>query len=844
MKITLDGKQIDVRENQTVLDAARDNNIYIPTLCDNPHLPPFSGCRLCLVEIKGQRGYVPSCSTVAREGMEVKSDSSKLRRIRKQILELILSEHPSACLICQEKENCDDYKSTIRKVGETTGCVLCPNNSRCDLQDVVESLGVDSIRFPALYRDIEIKKTDPFFDRNYNLCILCGRCVRVCQELRGASAITFVYRGSDAVIGTALDKPLLETGCQFCGACVDVCPTGALTERSLKYQRTPTEKKEGFCFLCSMGCRLEVEEYESRILSSPPAEEGTVNLGQACVKGRFLLKDVVYSKQRIRRPMIRRKKDLEEVGWDEALEFVAEKLQQYAGDKSGFVLSSQLSCENMFLSRQFARDILKTGHIISRSDFSVYGIMEDLARESGLSFPLNHRIEEISEAHTIFLSGADIVRSHPIVWLAVLKAIKNGADLIVASPFEYSLSRHTAVDLRIRPGSEALLLGYLAKKVMEKGDFPEKDPEKGDKEFHESMKNFQAEDIIKATGIPSQEILERACDLIQPGRNILFLLGSGFSEPSALKNTLSAGWNLAQLTQGRLFLLGAEANERGLFEMEREGGAEVDSPEFEKKLAEGKIKALYLAAPVRFPEKFAPAFLIVQDSHWSEAAENAHAVLPSVTAAEDEGHFVNTEGRLQRSGPVIPPYEESRPDWWIIGHLAEKMGSKSLVHKKSSDIFQRVEKTFPVFNGRSNVSTAGEKGRFLVEEPGKKTGFLPVDLDLSKPSLEEKYPFLLLQDGTHDFYRNLDLAAENKGFARIREAGTVWINPEDATGLGLKDGESVRICSVSGESSAVLKITIAVPPGLLKTHFLRELSPETLFYSQSVVLSVNIKRGT
>ncbi|MGB6338409.1 MAG: 2Fe-2S iron-sulfur cluster-binding protein, partial [Candidatus Aminicenantaceae bacterium] len=202
MKIIIDNKMIETEGQKTILNVARDNRIYIPSLCDHKELSPFTGCRICLVEIKGRRGYPPSCGTYVEEGMEIVTDSPELRKLRKDILELILSEHPNACLICSEKDSCDDYKSTIRKVGEVTGCVLCSNNRRCELQDVVDALKLEKVGFPSVYRDFEIKRRDPFFDRNYNLCILCGRCVRVCHELRGASAIAFVNRGPDEVIGT------------------------------------------------------------------------------------------------------------------------------------------------------------------------------------------------------------------------------------------------------------------------------------------------------------------------------------------------------------------------------------------------------------------------------------------------------------------------------------------------------------------------------------------------------------------------------------------------------------------------------------------------------------------
>ncbi|MDH4272844.1 MAG: 2Fe-2S iron-sulfur cluster-binding protein, partial [Candidatus Aminicenantes bacterium] len=202
VKLKINGRDIAAASGSTVLEAAQAHGIRIPNLCASKGLTPYGGCRLCLVEVKGKRGYLPACCTVVEEGLEVTTDTPRLQALRRQTLELILSEHPHACLICSEKKDCEEYKSTIRKVGEVTGCVLCSENGRCDLQDVVTELKVERVRWPASYRDFEVHREDPFFDRNYNLCILCARCVRVCSEVRGAAAISVVYRGPRAAVGT------------------------------------------------------------------------------------------------------------------------------------------------------------------------------------------------------------------------------------------------------------------------------------------------------------------------------------------------------------------------------------------------------------------------------------------------------------------------------------------------------------------------------------------------------------------------------------------------------------------------------------------------------------------
>ncbi|MGD8536790.1 MAG: molybdopterin-dependent oxidoreductase, partial [Candidatus Aminicenantes bacterium] len=559
MKITIDGKQFELEDKKTILEAAKENGIFIPSLCDHERLSPFAGCRLCIVQIKGRNGFPPSCSTYAEEGMEIKTKTPRLQRLRKEILELILSEHPNACLICSEKKNCDEYKSTIRKVGETTGCVLCPNNGRCELQDVVDSLKVDQVRYPSVYRELEIKKEDPFFDRNYNLCILCGRCVRVCHEVRGASTLSFAYRGFYAVVGTVLDRPHLESGCQFCGACVDVCPTGALSERALKYEALPDSTAETICPLCSMGCTLEVALKEGRILSSKPSPDGAVNRGQVCVKGRFVIRDLVYSSQRILKPMIRVNKELEEVTWEEALDFVAQKLKKYKGKEMAVVISSQVTCEDDFVLRKFARDALKTENDVSPARFSPLSTYQRLAREQGFSTDINFRMEDISKADVLFLAGADLPVSHPIIWLEVLKAVKAGAKLVVASPYELTLNRYASTWLQNKPGTEYTLFSSLAKVILESEEEGGHSWIEGLESFKDSLGKLDFSQALKITGIPKDKFMQTA-ELLKEGETVVFLFGTGLTQNPWGSQNLAALTNLALLRDGQVLPLSQESN--------------------------------------------------------------------------------------------------------------------------------------------------------------------------------------------------------------------------------------------------------------------------------------------
>ncbi|MFC1916796.1 FAD-dependent oxidoreductase [Chloroflexota bacterium] len=250
--LTIDGQEVKAEEGMTVLQAAIGAGIYIPTLCYHPSLAPYGACRLCIVEIEKMRGFPTSCTTPASDGMVVKTDTLQIQELRRDILELILTEHPNACLTCDRKERCQPSDICLRSVAVTERCVNCPNNGRCELQEVVKYIGIEEVTLPYAYKELPIEGGDSLFERNYNLCILCGRCVRVCQEVRGVGAIAFTHRGSQTLVGTAFGRPLQESGCRFCGACVEVCPTGALMDKDAVWQ--PGLDREAVVVPCYYAC--------------------------------------------------------------------------------------------------------------------------------------------------------------------------------------------------------------------------------------------------------------------------------------------------------------------------------------------------------------------------------------------------------------------------------------------------------------------------------------------------------------------------------------------------------------------------------------------------------------
>lgn len=350
ISLQVNGKSLKAKKGETVLEVCQRAGIYIPTLCYHKDLGTYGGCRLCLVEIKGWSKPAASCTLPVEDGMEVVTDSPQLKRLRRFSLQLILSEHPHCCLICDKAKECGHYQECIQKTPITFGCKFCSQNGNCELQKLVEYLDIQDIPFPFNYRNLEVERYDPFFDRDYNLCILCGRCVRACQELRGAGVLDFHHRGPKTLVGTAFDLPHLESGCQFCGACIDVCPTGALRDRFGKWSGIPDKKVKTTCMLCSLGCSVQVNIHDDTIVNTTPDND------DLCVRGRFGIAPLVNHQKRVTVPLMKRNGRMVQVAWQEALEFASSRLDSHKG-KTGIIFSTQMTVEALDVLNRLAHHL-------------------------------------------------------------------------------------------------------------------------------------------------------------------------------------------------------------------------------------------------------------------------------------------------------------------------------------------------------------------------------------------------------------------------------------------------------------------------------------------------------
>jgi NADH dehydrogenase/NADH:ubiquinone oxidoreductase subunit G len=361
VELTINNKTVIARAGESVLQCALRHNINIPHLCTHPSLPAFGACRMCVVEIDGMRGFPASCATPALEGMVVRTDTVALNDLRRGILELILLEHPSACLVCDKQELCERFRPDASKAGRTTGCHTCNNKEVCEVRDLSEELHLTALPVPPVYRNLPLERSDPFIDRDLNLCILCGRCVRICKAHHGQSTIDFVGRGSNTRIGAAFGRGLTEAGCRFCGSCIDVCPTGSLADRYGKWFGAPTRFVATTCTLCDAACAVTVH---SNAHKRAVMARGINTRTPICVLGRFAIPEFLNGSTRLTAPQVRVGERMRDMPWPQALAQAAERLKPFVGNGFALVCDTSSTLEDRHVFRKFTYEVMQSPHYI------------------------------------------------------------------------------------------------------------------------------------------------------------------------------------------------------------------------------------------------------------------------------------------------------------------------------------------------------------------------------------------------------------------------------------------------------------------------------------------------
>ena len=741
--VEFDRLPVSVPEGTTVLHAAESADVYIPSLCSHRELSPFGGCRLCTVEIAGMRGYPLACSTLVEDGMQVTTDTVTLREMRSEILRLILSQHPSSCLICDESDDCARSLTTIRKAGVSTGCRSCPNDGGCELQDVVDHVGIGEIGYPVSYRGLEAEHDDPFYDRDYNLCILCGRCVRMCHEVRGASVLAFVRRGPRTLIGPAFGDSHVAAGCEFCGACVSVCPTGALADKVSKWDGAADAVTTSTCPFCSLGCRVEIGRRDGRLSWAQGAFDSDINDGQLCVRGRFCMPEATHHYDRARKPMVRRGAYFRVADWDEALTAVAERLAGVAPADILTVVSSDLSNEGLYAAQRFVREGLGSPNLDSTAAACLPG---GAALWSRL-FSLPISMKALGEADTVIVAGLDSRFSFSVVGVQARRAVRRGATLVAVDARESNLAR--AADDWVRPaaGDEARALVEVLRRHDGKGKLA----------IVVAPRVFECPAAVDLVA-ELETLARRRGVTVMPlvhGANVRGALELG-ALPGVLPGPRPAapsGLTLADVWSGR------------------------------------PPKIVYLVGESPFSSRPDCEYVIAQDLYLP--AFEVDAFLPAASFAEAEGTITNIEGRVQELAriedlPADAVHGLSLPDWRIFSDLAERLGYAGLRYADAAAVRKAIRaevRGFPRSGDRRP-----RRMRPMAAPAARRT---PRDSD----DLAGSGRFVLVPERASFRHRGIDLTWVVEGLDELHLEEGLRMSPDDLDRLGVAPGDPVTVAA-------------------------------------------------
>ena len=753
--ISFDGQEVKTQPGKMVLEAAIEAGVYVPYLCYHPGMKPFAACRMCVVSVEGQRGFPTSCTMPVADGMKVQTASTEVNDLRRSVMEMIIAEHPNGCLTCHRVDICGPTDVCLRHVSVNDRCVTCPKNERCELKDTVRYLGM-SLESPLQYkyREIPLEVADPFYDRDYNLCIVCGRCVNACEQLRGDDAIAFTMRSGQALVGTSFGTSLLESGCEFCGACIDVCPVGALVERDHKWDK-PRKVERTICPLCPVGCQMNVEyDGDGTLIRVVPEINSPANHGQACFKGKFGLQ-FVNDTSRLHTPLVRRDGQLVEATWDEALEVVAARLAEYSGDSFAFLTSPSSTNEEHYLAQKFARTAMKSNNVDQTSNTQpelTLGLEQSLGH-AGATNP----IWDLEQSGCILVFSSNVTEEHNVVGVPIKRATRKDTKLVVIDSREVELTRYAHIWLRPAPGTEQLLLGGLLKSVIDQGfqkdDWLAENCE-SPATLQYALSALDLDEIAKTTQVDAADIAE-AARLYGEAETSALVYALDNIQPRLARDCVLSLVNLALVT-GNIGKTGAGiypmrpgANEQGAWDVgcvpdRLPGYRWVSNPNDRQALetlwdssipeipglhlaqimeaaASGRIKSMFLigASPNFTNGKLGDGlaaldnleFLVVCDSFLTDAAQRADVVLPRATFAEKDGTFTNLERRIQRLNPGKSlPEGGARPEWQVICDVAHKMGAPGFIQASPSETMDEIARVAPVYAGVSYRSLANQGG--------------------------------------------------------------------------------------------------------------------------------------
>lgn len=866
--LTIDGRAVTVPAGTSVMRAAGQCGGSIPSLCATDSVAAFGSCRMCLVEIEGRRGTPASCTTPVEPGMVVHTQTPKLAKLRRSVMELYISDHPLDCLTCSA-------------------------NNDCELQDTAAEVGLRDVRYGyggANHLGLPVDTSNPYFDFDPSKCIACSRCVRACDEVQGTLALTIDGRGfaSKVSAGQAGDD-FLSSECVSCGACVAACPTATLQEKAVKEIGKPERAVVTTCAYCGVGCTFRAEMKGEQLVRMVPWKDGKANRGHSCVKGRFAW-GYANHQDRILSPMIRDSVDQpwREVSWDEALTYTANKLNgikaQYGARALGGITSSRCTNEEVWLVQKLVRSGFGSNNVDTCARVchspTGYGLSKTFGTSAG-----TQDFDSVMDADVVMVIGANPTDGHPVFASRLKRRLRQGAKLIVIDPRRIDLVRspHIAAahHLALQPGTNVAVLTAMAHVIVTEGLADEAFiRERCDFDEYQDWAAFVAQErhspeaLEPVTRVPAAE-LRAAARLYATGGNGAIYYGLGVTEHSQGSSTVMSIANLAMAT-GNIGRRGVGVNplrgqnnvqgscDMGSFPHELPGyrhisGAEVRAsfeadwgvpldaepglriPNMLDAALDGSFRAIYIqgedilqsdpnthhvAAGLK-----AMDLVIVHDLFLNETANYAHVFLPGSTFLEKTGTFTNAERRIQMVRKVMEP-ANGLEDWQVTQELAKAMGL-GWNYAHTGEIMDEIARLTPTFAGVSHARLDAEgslqwpvndkapngspimhvdgfvrgKGKFMV------TDYVPTD-EKTGP----RYPLLLTTGRV--------LSQYNVGAQTRRTGNNVWhqedlleMHPSDAENRGLKDGDWARLASRTGETTLRVTVTDRVAPGVVYTTF-------------------------